>query len=49
MMNGVNHASNEFLSFPFRALGNEWQKMSLTPDCKRNIIIGNAKTIAKGR
>lgn len=41
IMNGANHATNGFSSFPFRAFGNEWQDVPLTPDYKGDTIIGN--------
>ena len=41
IMNGANHATNGFSSFPFRAFGNEWKDVPLTPDYKGDTIIGN--------
>jgi hypothetical protein len=40
-MNGANHATNGFSSFPFRAFGSEWKDVPLTPDYKGDTIIGN--------
>lgn len=41
IMNGANHATNGFSTFPFRAFGHEWQEVPLTPDYKGDTVIGN--------
>lgn len=41
IMNGANHATNGFSTFPFRAFGSEWQDIPLTPDYKGDTVIGN--------
>lgn len=41
IMNGANHATNGFSSFPFRAFGSQWQAVPLTPNYKGDTIIGN--------
>lgn len=41
IMNGANHATNGFSSFPFRAFGSEWQDVPLTPNYKGDTLIGN--------
>nr|WP_246562506.1 CatB-related O-acetyltransferase [Rickettsiella endosymbiont of Dermanyssus gallinae] len=41
IMNGANHASNGFSTFPFRAFGNEWQAVPLTPTYKGDTVIGS--------
>ena len=41
IMNGANHATNGFSTFPFKAFGSEWQDIPLTPDYKGDTVIGN--------
>lgn len=41
IMNGANHATNGFSTFPFCAFGNDWQDVPLTPGYKGDTIIGN--------
>ncbi|WP_342219570.1 CatB-related O-acetyltransferase [Rickettsiella endosymbiont of Miltochrista miniata] len=48
IMNGANHATNGFSSFPFRAFGSEWQDVPLTPEYKGDTIIGNDVWIGYG-
>lgn len=40
-MNGANHATDGFSTFPFCAFGNDWQDIPLTPGYKGNTVIGN--------
>jgi len=41
IMNGANHATNGFSTFPFSAFGHEWQDIPLTPGYKGDTVIGN--------
>ena len=41
IMNGANHATDGFSTFPFCAFGNEWKDVPLTPDYKGDTVIGN--------
>ena len=41
IMNGANHATDGFSTFPFCAFGNEWQDVPLTPDYKGDTVIGH--------
>ena len=41
IMNGANHATEGFSTFPFSAFGSEWKDVPLTPDYKGDTVIGN--------
>ena len=41
IMNGANHATDGFSTFPFSAFGGEWQGIPLTPGYKGDTVIGN--------
>ena len=41
IMNGANHATDGFSTFPFCAFGNEWKDVPLTPDYKGDTVIGH--------
>ena len=41
IMNGANHATNGFSTFPFCAFGNAWKDVPLTPGFKGDTVIGN--------
>ena len=48
IMNGANHATNGFSTFPFSAFGHEWQDIPLTPGYKGDTVIGNDVWIGAG-
>ncbi len=41
IMNGANHATDGFSTFPFSAFGGEWQDVPLKPGYKGDTVIGN--------
>ena len=41
IMNGANHVTDGFSTFPFSAFGEEWQDIPLTPGYKGDTVIGN--------
>jgi virginiamycin A acetyltransferase len=41
IMNGANHATDGFSTFPFRAFGGDWNDVPLTPSFKGDTIVGN--------